>query len=72
MLDFLRDQHGLDVLLSGLEKLSRKKSLKFIDTFILLECVACIKAIMNSQAGLDYIIEDEDFTQKLAAGKLII
>ena len=68
ILDFLQ-ANGLGILLQTLGKLSEKKSPCFVDTFLQLECVACVKAVMNSQSGLDYIIENPDFTRKFAIGK---
>lgn len=68
ILNFLQ-ANGLGILLQSLGKLSEKNSPCFVDTFIQLECVACVRAVMNSQSGLDYIIENPDFTRKFATGK---
>ena len=37
-----------------------------------LECVGCVKAVMNNEIGLTFIIESQaqNFVQKLAQGKL--
>ncbi len=43
-----------------------------MDTFLQMECVQCIHVVMNSQTGLDYIVENSDFTRKLAVGEWII
>ena len=64
------DAKGLDILLETFDQLCRKGISTLSDVFIQLECVACIKAIMNSQTGLDYIIENREFTRKLASGKI--
>ena len=68
ILQFL-EINGLGILLETLGRLSEKKSPCFVDTFLQLECVACVKAVMNSQSGLDYIIENPDFTRKFASGE---
>ena len=40
-----------------------------MDTFLQLECVECIHVVMNSQMGLDHIVENGDYTRNLAAGE---
>ena len=70
LLEFLREQNGLGVLLATFERLTDRKSTPSLNkTFIILECVQCIKNVMSSVSGLDYIIANEDCTQKLAAGR---
>lgn len=69
--------HGLELLYVSLERLCAnaspgrpgRRSLSIADAFAQIECVACFKAVMDSQAGLDYIIEDTEFTRKLANGE---
>ena len=62
---------GLALLIEALEKLcDTGVPFNLVDTFLQLECIGCVRAVMNSQTGLDYIIENRDFTHKLAAGKL--
>lgn len=56
---------GLEALFHSLERLSDKSVCSFVDAFIQLEAVQCIKAVMNSKAGLDYMIESENFTRML-------
>ena len=62
---------GLEALFLSLERLSDKEICSFIDAFIQLEAVQCIKAVMNSKTGLDYMIESQNFTRTLATGKII-
>jgi hypothetical protein len=61
---------GLDVLLWALDALGQTEYPSVVTAVRHLECVACIRAIMNSQIGLDYIVDNEDFTRKLASGML--
>jgi hypothetical protein len=68
MRNFLSD-NGVDTLLDTLGSLCERKRLQLSDTILQLECVGCIRAVMNSQSGLDYIIENKEFTRKLATGK---
>ncbi|XP_064636259.1 mucin-5AC-like [Lineus longissimus] len=65
MRNFLRD-NGVDTLLNTLGSLCERKRLHLSDTILQLECVGCVRAVMNSQSGLDYIIENKEFTRKLA------
>ena len=67
---------GLELLYVSLLRLSApavgrlgRRTLSIADAFAQVECVACFKAVMDSQAGLDYIIEDTEFTRKLANGE---
>ena len=60
---------GIGLLLQALRKLADKEPLTLVDTFLQVELVQCIRAVMNSQTGLDYIVENRDFTRKLASGK---
>ena len=62
--------NGLGLLLEALNKLCEKKSsCSFVDTVVQLECVGCIRAVMNSESGLDFIIDNKEYIRKLAAGK---
>ena len=67
MLRFL-ELDGLGILYTALQKLY-KSHLSIAHAYAQVECVACFKAVMNSQAGLDYIIDDTEFIRKLATGK---
>ena len=70
MVKFLQ-ANGLALLVDALEKLcDQTTSITFVDTFLQSEGFGCIRAVMNSQTGLDYIVENRDFTRKLAAGEL--
>lgn len=56
---------GLGVLLDVVERLSLR-GLSFTDAYLQVEIVGCIKAVMNSKTGMDFLIESTDFTRKLA------
>lgn len=58
---------GLEVLFEGLRRLGGKR-LCFVDAFLLLECVNCIKEVMNSKTGLNYMIHDKKFSRNLVKG----
>lgn len=59
---------GLGVLLDVVERLS-DRGMSFTDAYLQVEIVGCIKAVMNSKTGMDFLIESVDFTRKLARGK---
>lgn len=61
--------HGLEILLESLEQICSHRSTHFLDVILQIECVECVRAIMDSSMGLDYIVENKEFTRKLAAGK---
>ena len=64
--------NGLGLLIEALNKLCEKKSLNsFVDTVVQLECVGCIRTVMNSESGLDYMIDNKEVIGKLASGKKI-
>ncbi|XP_022091618.1 inverted formin-2-like isoform X2 [Acanthaster planci] len=56
---------GLDVLLESVVRLS-SRGMTMAQAYLQIEVVNCIKAVMNSKAGLEYICENEEYTRKLA------
>ncbi|XP_078369427.1 inverted formin-2-like [Oculina patagonica] len=62
MVEFL-ESNGMEVLLAALEKLSSLKLL--VDAVMLVECTSCIKTVMNSRTGLDFMVGNRDFTRRL-------
>lgn len=61
---------GLTSLFEVLQKLSERGLAKFSDAFLQLECVRCIKSVMNNVTGLEFIASDVSLTRHLANGKL--
>lgn len=61
---------GITALFDALEALGRKGFSSITDALRQLECVACVKAVMNNRFGLEFIIETtgEAFVRKLAEG----
>ncbi|XP_070554541.1 inverted formin-2-like [Ptychodera flava] len=60
---------GLGLLLESLERLCDRGYSSFADAFLQLECVGCIKAVLNSKSGIDFIIETREikhYTRTLA------
>lgn len=67
MVQFL-ELRGLDLLMEALERLSGRGCARIADTLLQLTCVACIRAVMNSSAGLHFILDNEGYVKTLAQG----
>jgi hypothetical protein len=61
------EQGGLSAIFDALQALADKVS-TIADALRQLDCVACIKAVMNSQVGLDFIINfpEQKYVRKLS------
>lgn len=61
---------GLTAIFDALEALARLGFSSIADALKQLECVACVKAVMNNKFGLEFIIAQpgEGFVRKLAEG----
>ena len=61
---------GLTAIFDALEVLARLGFSSIVDALKQLECVACVKAVMNNKFGLEFIIAQpgEGFVKKLAEG----
>ncbi|KAK3599935.1 hypothetical protein CHS0354_012578 [Potamilus streckersoni] len=66
ILHFL-DQDGLDILFESLKQICSQICATFLNESLQVSCVKCIKAVMDSPLGLDYIVENKEFTRKLAS-----
>lgn len=70
------EQGGLSAIFDSLQILAEKGFSSLTDALRQLDCVACIKAVMNSQVGLDFIIHypEQKYVRKLSEGmyKIII
>lgn len=67
MVQFL-ELDGLDLLLEALARLSGRGVAKITDALLQLTCVKCVRAVMNSLKGIDYIINNEGYIRKLSQG----
>lgn len=64
---------GLSILFDALEKLGQRDVLRFTDAFVQLECVRCIKQVLNrGETGLNFMIQSKDFTRQLVTGELLL
>ena len=62
---------GIPALFDALEALGKKGFSGIVGAIRQLECVACVRAVMNNRFGLEFIIEDrgESFVKRLTDGK---
>ncbi|KAJ3607830.1 hypothetical protein NHX12_024881 [Muraenolepis orangiensis] len=65
MVQFL-DLGGLDLLLQALDRLSGRGCRCIADALLQLTCVSCVRAVMNSSAGIHFIVENEGYIRKLS------
>ncbi|XP_020310894.2 inverted formin-2 isoform X3 [Oncorhynchus kisutch] len=65
MVQFL-ELNGLDLLMEALERLSGRGCARIADALLQLTCVACVKAVMNSSAGLHFILDNEGYVRTLS------
>ena len=65
---------GLSAIFDALEALGQRGFSSIADALKQLECVGCVKAVMNNQFGLEFIIAQpgEGFVKKLAQGKQLL
>lgn len=61
---------GIPALFDALEALGKKGFSSIMDAIRQLECVGCVRAVMNNRFGLEYIVETtgETFVRKLTEG----
>lgn len=60
---------GLTSLFEVLEKLGEREVAKFSDAFLQLECVRCIKAVLNNTTGLEFMTSDTSLAKQLVNGE---
>lgn len=65
MVQFL-ELNGLDLLMEALQRLSGRGCARIADALLQLTCVACVKAVMNSSAGLHFILDNEGYVRTLS------
>jgi len=63
------EEGGLEVLLEGVESLSGRRVVQLSKAMLLLECVACVKSVMNSKIGLQVITQHRDYVNILVKGR---
>ncbi|KAF2986323.1 hypothetical protein EK904_009852 [Melospiza melodia maxima] len=64
MVQFL-ELSGLDLLLEALDRLSGRGVARISDALLQLTCISCVRAVMNSHKGIEYIVSNEGYVRKL-------
>lgn len=70
MVQFL-ELSGLDLLLEALDRLSGRGVARISDALLQLTCISCVRAVMNSHKGIEYIVSNEGYVRKLFQGEKI-
>ncbi|XP_059540886.1 inverted formin-2 isoform X2 [Myotis daubentonii] len=65
MVQFL-EQSGLDLLLEALARLSGRGVARISDALLQLTCISCVRAVMNSQQGMEYILSNQAYVRQLS------
>ncbi|XP_027632182.1 inverted formin-2 [Tupaia chinensis] len=65
MVQFL-EQSGLDLLLEALARLSGRGVARIADALLQLTCVSCVRAVLNSHPGLEYILSNQGYVRQLS------
>ena len=58
-----------EVLFSAIDVVGGRRVCQLADAMLLLECVSCVKELMNSKVGLEYMIQHQDAAGKLVSGE---
>ncbi|KAM7368469.1 hypothetical protein PAMP_014682 [Pampus punctatissimus] len=64
-MDQFLELRGLDLLMEALEHLSGRSCACIADTLLQLTCISCVRAVMNSSAGLHFILNNEGYVRIL-------
>ncbi|XP_067944718.1 inverted formin-2-like isoform X2 [Watersipora subatra] len=59
------DEEGVTRLLDMVATMGSKRATQIGEVMLLLECVACVRAVMNSKVGLEYFIHHREPTEQL-------
>lgn len=60
---------GLDSLLDSLDQMSGRGFTCFSDAILQIDCISCIRCVLNTRLGLEYFINSDVYTKKLTMGK---
>mgnify|MGYP002224309941 CR=1 FL=1 len=64
-MEFL-EKDGLGVLLECLNLLGARPGHSVADTLMQVQCIACLRAVMNFESGLYYVVGHHEYTRQLA------
>ncbi|OWF54490.1 inverted formin-2-like [Mizuhopecten yessoensis] len=60
------DLDGLQSLLASLCQMTGRGFTSFSDAIFQLDCISCIRNILNTHVGLDFMVRNDGYTSKLA------
>ena len=66
---------GLGSLINTLEQLSRSSAGtdgSFSGAILQLDCLSCVKAVLNTNIGMTYFLQHQNYTRKLVMGEYLI
>lgn len=66
------DLNGFESLLDLVDVLGIRRVTQLSDAMLLLECIGCVKTLMNSKVGLAYLVEHGDSLKRLVTGKTFL
>ncbi|XP_012943896.1 protein diaphanous homolog 2, partial [Aplysia californica] len=59
------DNLGLERLLDCVDTFANKRVTALSDALILIECVECIRAVLNSKVGVSLLVQNSDYSRRL-------
>ncbi|CAL1536507.1 unnamed protein product [Lymnaea stagnalis] len=59
------DNEGLERLLDCVDTFANRRVTALSDAYILIECVECIKAVLNSKIGLSLLVQKPEYSRRL-------
>ena len=62
------EHEGLSTLLDTVDTISSKR-VQLSEALLLLECINCVKGVLNNKVGLEYIIQNKECLKKLTKGE---
>ena len=71
MTEFL-EHDGLEIMFSALRQMAQRSYMKFADAVLQLELIRCIKAVMNSKVGMEFVIDHGEMVHKLTLGEFTV
>ncbi len=68
MTEFL-SHDGLNLIFIALRQMAERSYIRFADAVLQLELVRCIKAVMNSKVGMEFVVENGVLVHNLILGE---
>ena len=63
------EQDGLGSLVEAVEQLSSTQFTGFSDAILLLDCIACVRSVLNTSLGMTHFLNSDIYMRKLVKGK---